>query len=92
MAEPSTEFRILSLAGGGYLGLYTACVLAHLEERAGEPLGMAARLEAVDQPPVDQGRNHGAQEGSGGRNVENAHKQPIQIIGGIMRPAAFRSL
>lgn len=39
MAEPSTEFRILSLAGGGYLGLYTACVLAHLEERAGEPLG-----------------------------------------------------
>lgn len=39
MAEPSTEFRILSLAGGGYLGLYTACVLAHLEDRAGEPLG-----------------------------------------------------
>jgi len=32
-------FRILSLAGGGYLGLYTACVLAALEERAGEPLG-----------------------------------------------------
>lgn len=32
-------FRILSLAGGGYLGLYTACVLAELEEAAGEPLG-----------------------------------------------------
>lgn len=32
-------FRILSLAGGGYLGLYTACVLAELEARAGEPLG-----------------------------------------------------
>lgn len=32
-------FRILSLAGGGYLGLYTACVLAELEEQAGEPLG-----------------------------------------------------
>lgn len=39
MTETSTDFRILSLAGGGYLGLYTACVLAHLEERAGEPLG-----------------------------------------------------
>lgn len=36
-AQP--PFRILALAGGGYLGLYTACVLAELEERAGEPLG-----------------------------------------------------
>lgn len=32
-------FRILSLAGGGYLGLYTACMLAELEAQAGEPLG-----------------------------------------------------
>ena len=45
MVVPSTHhssdkpFRILSLAGGGYLGLYTACVLAELEESAGEPLG-----------------------------------------------------
>jgi patatin-like phospholipase/acyl hydrolase len=40
MAEASPPpFRILSLAGGGYLGLYTACVLADLEARAGEPLG-----------------------------------------------------
>ncbi|MDE2296805.1 MAG: patatin-like phospholipase family protein [Burkholderiales bacterium] len=31
--------RILSLAGGGYLGLFTAQVLAALEERVGEPLG-----------------------------------------------------
>ncbi|MBK6726968.1 MAG: patatin-like phospholipase family protein [Xanthomonadales bacterium] len=36
-AQP--PFRILALAGGGYLGLYTACVLAELEECAGEPLG-----------------------------------------------------
>lgn len=35
----STEFRILSLSGGGYLGLYAAVVLADLEERVGEPLG-----------------------------------------------------
>ncbi|SBV98146.1 Patatin [uncultured Alphaproteobacteria bacterium] len=33
------RFQILSLTGGGYLGLYTACVLAALEDRAGEPLG-----------------------------------------------------
>ncbi len=33
------EFRILSLSGGGYLGLYTAVVLAELEARVGEPLG-----------------------------------------------------
>ncbi len=32
-------FRILALAGGGYLGLYTATVLAALEERWGAPLG-----------------------------------------------------
>jgi predicted acylesterase/phospholipase RssA len=32
-------FRILSLAGGGYLGLYTACILAELERRAEVPLG-----------------------------------------------------
>lgn len=33
------EFRVLSLAGGGYLGLYTASVLARLEDEIGEPLG-----------------------------------------------------
>jgi len=38
MTSPN-EFRILSLSGGGYLGLYTAVVLADLEARAGEPLG-----------------------------------------------------
>ena len=31
--------RILALAGGGYLGLYTATVLAEIEKRVGEPLG-----------------------------------------------------
>ncbi len=38
-------FRILSLAGGGYLGLYTACVLAGLEARAEEPL--ARRFDLI---------------------------------------------
>lgn len=35
----SKQFRVLSLSGGGYLGLYSACVLEQLEARAGEPLG-----------------------------------------------------
>jgi patatin-like phospholipase/acyl hydrolase len=42
MADPVEKekpFRILSLAGGGYLGLYTACVLTELEAQVGEPLG-----------------------------------------------------
>ena len=26
--KPSSEFRILALSGGGYLGLYTAVVLS----------------------------------------------------------------
>lgn len=34
-----SEFRILALSGGGYLGLYAAVVLADLEARVGEPLG-----------------------------------------------------
>lgn len=37
MATP--KFQILCLSGGGYLGLYTARVLAALEAEAGEPLG-----------------------------------------------------
>lgn len=42
---PDRNFRILSLAGGGYLGLYTAWVLAGLEARAGEPL--ARRFDLI---------------------------------------------
>ena len=39
-------YRILSLAGGGYLGFYAACVLADLEEHAGMPLGRCFDLIA----------------------------------------------
>ncbi|HEY0845011.1 MAG TPA: CBASS cGAMP-activated phospholipase [Noviherbaspirillum sp.] len=35
----SRPYRVLSLSGGGFLGLYSACVLEQLEARAGEPLG-----------------------------------------------------
>jgi uncharacterized protein len=40
LAPPPTDraLRVLSLAGGGFLGLYTALVLEALEARAGEPL------------------------------------------------------
>jgi len=36
--DSATPFRVLSLSGGGFLGLYTASVLAELESRAGTPL------------------------------------------------------
>ncbi len=35
----ATPFRILALSGGGFLGLYTAALLAALETRSGEPIG-----------------------------------------------------
>jgi uncharacterized protein len=38
-ASDRPGLRILSLSGGGFLGLYTATVLAELESRAGAPLG-----------------------------------------------------
>lgn len=38
-SNKSKPFRILSLSGGGYLGLYSACILEELEARVGEPLG-----------------------------------------------------
>jgi len=37
--SPAERLRVLALSGGGFLGLYTATVLAGLEDRAGRPLG-----------------------------------------------------
>ena len=42
----SRPLRVLSLAGGGFLGFYTAVVLRGLEERAGIPLGRCFDLMA----------------------------------------------
>ena len=42
----SADFKILALSGGGFLGLYTAQVLALLEEEAGQPLGRCFDLLA----------------------------------------------
>jgi len=38
-APPEPPFRLLALSGGGFLGLFTAQVLAGLEERADQPFG-----------------------------------------------------
>src|ERR1700730_12800904 len=38
-------FQILSLSGGGYLGLYTICVLADIEDRISVPL--ATRFDLI---------------------------------------------
>ena len=40
------DFHILSLSGGGYLGLFTAIVLAELEQRLGRPIATAFDLIA----------------------------------------------
>lgn len=43
-APAEGRFQILALSGGGFLGLYTAKLLACLEERAGQPLGRSFDL------------------------------------------------
>jgi patatin-like phospholipase/acyl hydrolase len=45
MSTAHPPLRVLSLSGGGYLGLYTAAVLAGLEARAAEPL--ARRFDLI---------------------------------------------
>jgi len=41
-----SRFNILSLSGGGFFGLYTATVLADLEQKAGKPIGQCFDLIA----------------------------------------------
>jgi uncharacterized protein len=43
---PARDFRILALSGGGYLGLYSAALLAAIEAHAGEPIGRRFDLVA----------------------------------------------
>ena len=46
--NPSPEFRILALSGGGYLGLYAAVVLAELEERGtNNPAGRYGQAQEI---------------------------------------------
>ncbi|MCU0548428.1 MAG: patatin-like phospholipase family protein [Leptolyngbya sp. Prado105] len=44
--EWSDRFQILSLSGGGYLGLYQATILCELEEKAGKPIAQCFDLLA----------------------------------------------
>ncbi|WP_131541694.1 hypothetical protein [Sulfitobacter indolifex] len=48
--EKAMASRILSLSGGGYMGLYTAAVLAGLEEQWGDSL--YKKFDRVDACPV----------------------------------------
>ena len=43
--EAAPRFQVLSLAGGGYRGLYTAQIVADLEERLGAPI--ATRFDLI---------------------------------------------
>ena len=47
-----------------------------IERCVGEPRWIAAGLEALDQPAVDQRGDHGAQERDGDGNSEDAHGLP----------------
>ncbi|MEQ9359884.1 CBASS cGAMP-activated phospholipase [Coleofasciculus chthonoplastes] len=42
----TNNFQILSLSGGGYLGLYQAVILCELEEKAGKPIAQCFDLLA----------------------------------------------
>lgn len=46
MHSDNQRLQLLSLTGGGYRGLYTACVLAALEEHLGRPIGRSFELVA----------------------------------------------
>lgn len=39
-------FQILALSGGGYLGLFTACILAEIEKQTGRPIAQSFDLIA----------------------------------------------
>ena len=54
-----------------------------IERRRCEIERVAARLESLDQPAVDQRRDDGAQERHGDGNAENAHGLPDSRSGAI---------
>ncbi|MEO7939324.1 MAG: CBASS cGAMP-activated phospholipase [Burkholderiaceae bacterium] len=101
-ANPRDEFRILALSGGGYLGLYTATVLAHIEHRLGEPLGrrfdliagtsvggllaMALAFEVPMAAIVALFRNRGEDVFSGRRLPSGAVTRLIDLGRSVMGP------
>ena len=76
IAMPNT-LRVLSLAGGGYLGLFTAVVLAELEARAGEPPGR--RFDLIAGPSV-----------GGILAIGVGSAIPLTALGGLFAPAGNR--
>ena len=93
MAKDGAEFRILSLSGGGYLGLYAASVLAAIEAHVGEPIGrrfdliagtsvggILAAAVAFEQPldgVVEFFRRHGTE-------VFSARARPSGTVGRLV--------
>jgi hypothetical protein len=47
-----------------------------IERRLRQALRPRARLKILDQPAVDERRDHGAQKRHGGGNAEDAHEPP----------------
>lgn len=96
------EFRILALSGGGYLGLYTAVVLARLEQKLGEPLarrfdliagtsvgGLLAMALAFEVPVaalVDLFRARGEEVFSARRLPSGAVSRLIDLTRSVMGP------
>lgn len=95
-------FRILALSGGGFLGLYTAVVLAQIEQRIGEPLGrrfdliagtsvggllaMALAFEVPMAAIVHLFRTHGAQVFSSRKLPSGAVTRLIDLSRSVMGP------
>lgn len=50
MDSKQARFQVLALSGGGYRGLYTAKILADLEEDIGGPI--ARRFDLIDRRHV----------------------------------------
>ena len=62
-------FQILSLSGGGFLGLYTASVLAEIEQRTGRPLADSFDLIVREGTLPDDGIEVQRKRGEGLRGL-----------------------
>lgn len=102
MAPRRNAFRILALSGGGYLGLYTAALLARIEQAAGEPLGrrfdliagtsvggmlaMALAFEVPMARVVDLFHDHGEEVFSARRLPAGTVTRLIDLTRSVMGP------
>lgn len=64
------SYQILSLSGGGILGLYTACVLAELEQASGQPI--ASRFDLIAGTSIGGIIALGLAAGTSAANIRDA--------------------